>query len=142
MTRIQLRIYTNPGQVEVFANLKQKDGYDYRLVAIVDTGAAVSLLPITLMNFIDHRITDSGVITLEQAGIAKQSFRATEAIVKIFLEDEIGARTPELEVHVWFANTHVTLIGFKDLLDRAVMHLDIPNQQGWIEINPAVKSSN
>jgi predicted aspartyl protease len=87
MTRIQLRIYTNPPQVEVFLNLKQPNGEDYRVAVVVDTGAQITLLPVRLMNFVEYRTVDEGLITVEQAGIARQSFSATESVVRLFLED-------------------------------------------------------
>ena len=72
MTRISLRLYIAPGGAEVFINLKLRDDYYRRLVAMVDTGAAISLLPKTLMSIVKHRLTQSGEVTIEQAGIARQ----------------------------------------------------------------------
>ena len=58
MTRIQLRVYTNPPQVEVFLNLKQPNGDDYRVAAVVDTGAQITLLPSRLMHFVEYRVVE------------------------------------------------------------------------------------
>ena len=133
MTRIQLRIYTSPPQVEVFLNLKQPDGDDYRVAAVVDTGAQITLLPSRLMNFVEYRIVDQGSVTVEQAGIARQSFSATEAIVRLFLEDTNGSRTSEIEARVWFGNTGAILLGFQDVLDQAALFVDMRSHLGWIE---------
>ena len=90
MTRIQLRVYRDPGQADVFLNIKRKDGgYDKR-AAIVDTSAEVSLLPSFLMHVLDFRPSERGAFTIEQAGIAKQTFQAVEAYITAFLEDEAG----------------------------------------------------
>ena len=135
MPRIQLRVYSDPGSVEVFLNIRQKDGNDYRLTGVVDTGAAVSLLPVALMPILSYR-TIGDAITIEQAGIARQAFTATEAIVTLFLEDQTGMRTNPFDATVWFADTDVVLIGFKDILERSVFHLDMRNTQtGWIELD-------
>jgi len=133
MTRIQLRIYTDPPQVEVFLNLKQPNGEEYRVAAVVDTGAQITLLPARLMNFVEYRIVEQGSVTVEQAGIARQSFSATEAMVRLFLEDTTGARTSEIETHVWFANTGAILLGFQDVLDQAALFVDMRANIGWIE---------
>lgn len=135
MPRIQLRVYTDPGSAEIFLNVKQKDGGNYRLTAVVDTGAAVSLLPTALMSILDYRI-EGNTITIDQAGIARQSFTATEAIITLFLEDQSGTHTNPFEATVWFADTDVILIGFKDILEKSILHLDMRDtQSGWIEID-------
>jgi hypothetical protein len=51
------------------------------------------------------------------------------------LEDETGARTPDFEARVWFAETNTALIGFADILDRAILHVDMPRRHGWLEID-------
>jgi hypothetical protein len=135
MTRIQLRIYVSPGQAEVICNLKFKDNTFERLSAIVDTGAAVSLFPNTLLKGADYRLSDHGDIVIDQAGIANQAFEAVEAHVTIVLEDETGNQTPSFEIPVWFANTDQALIGFAGVLGRSVLYVDMLQQIGWIEIN-------
>lgn len=134
MPRIQLQLYINPGAAEVFVNIKRKDGIYQRFTATVDTGAEVSLLPFIMLNDVEYRRTARGNITVDQAGIAKQSFEATEAFVTIFLEDQTGVQTGEFEVRVWFADTDEVLVGFDGILDRAVLHIDMPKRDGWIEM--------
>ncbi len=134
MAQIQLRVYQDPGQAEVFLNLKRKDGgYDKR-AAIVDTDAQVSLLPSLLMNVLDYRIGEWGSLVVEQAGIAEQAFEAKEAFVTVFLEDVLGNRSEVFEIRVWFAGTREVLLGFDGILDRAVLHLDMPNLSGFLEL--------
>ena len=134
MARLQLLIYRDPGQVEVFLNIKRKDGgYDKR-AAIVDTGAQVSLLPDFLMDDLELRPGERGAFTIEQAGIAKQAFQAQEAYVTVFLEDAAGQRTDDFEMRAWFADTSDPLLGFEGCLERAVLHVDMPNLTGYLEL--------
>lgn len=133
MARIQLQIYLEPSELEVFINLKTKDGSQKRRAATVDTGAQVSLLPKELMDSVEYRLTERSKIIIGQAGIAKQSFEAVEAFVTLFLEDQFGGRTQAFEARVWFAETDVILLGFDSILDRAVLHVDMPNRTGFLD---------
>lgn len=76
MTRIQLRIETQPTEVVLFCATKRTDQALERLAAVIDTGAEVSLVPDTLLDEIVHRRTGRGKFVVEQAGIAKQEFEA------------------------------------------------------------------
>jgi hypothetical protein len=136
MSRIQLQIYMNPGQAEVVVNVQRTDQTYERLMAIVDTGAEISLLPKLLMDKLTYRLGTRGSFVIEQAGIAKQAFEAVEAYITIFLEDRVGNSTKPFEISVWFADTRTALIGFAGLLDRAVLHIDMLRERsGWIEID-------
>lgn len=53
----------------------------------------------------------------------------------ITLEDEVGNLTPPFEILAWFADTDTRLIGFKDVLDRAVLHIDMLQRSGWLEVD-------
>ena len=134
MPPIQLKLYIDPGEVEVVCNVLRTDGLYERLTAVVDTGAAVSLLPNDLLNRVQQHVSQQAII-IDQAGIAKQSFQAIEAYVTMFLEDQSGNRTNPFEILAWFAETDTPLIGFEDVLDRAVLHIDMLAQQGWLDIN-------
>ena len=136
MARIQLRVYVHPGGAEVFINLKRKDANYERRVAVIDTGAEISLLPNELLEVVDFRPVERGVVIIDQAGIAKQAFTAREGSVTLFLEDQYGNRTEEFDARVWFADASVALIGFDDILERAILHIDMPNRSGWINISP------
>ncbi|MBN2304024.1 MAG: hypothetical protein JXQ72_06080 [Anaerolineae bacterium] len=136
MARIQLRMYRDPGQAEVFLNIRRKDGGYEKRAAIVDTGAQVSLLPSLLMNILAYRLSERGSFTIEQAGIATQSFEAIEAYVTVFLEDMSGHRTDDFEVRVWFAGTREVLLGFDGILERGVLHLDMPDLTGYLDFPP------
>jgi len=134
MTQIALRLYIGPGAAEILISVGRLDGGFERLTAIIDTGAAVTLLPAYLMADVEHRLEEKSAVVIEQAGIAQQAFKATAAIIRLFLEDELGAQSEELEVPVWFADTQAILIGFEGVLDRAILHIDMLNRSGWIEI--------
>lgn len=137
MPRLQLRVYVEPGGAEIFLNFKRKDGIYQRIAATIDTGAEATLLPAQLLDTADYRVVERGEITVEQAGIAKQAFAATEAMIDVFLEDENGTRTNCFAVRVWFADTEMALLGFADILDKAILHIDMRDtRSGWLEIDP------
>jgi hypothetical protein len=115
--------------------MKRPDGSYKRSVAIVDTGAQVSLLPDDIMSDLDYRVIGTGIIEVEQAGIAKQTFKAVEAAIKLKFEDQFGNETADLEIPIWFADAKYPLIGFEGVLDRAVLHLDMAGaREGYLEI--------
>ena len=60
MAQIRLRIYVQPGRVEVFVNLKKKSAGYHILTAVVDTGAPVSLFPIEVMSLVDYLAGENG----------------------------------------------------------------------------------
>jgi hypothetical protein len=136
MPRLQLRVYVDPGEAEIFVNVRLRDGSYYRMVAVVDSGAEVSMLPAYLQQTALYDVVGDGDIVVEQAGIARHFFSATQATVRLFLEDEFGTETNEFEAHVWFSDTTVFLLGFKDILDRAILHIDMrDSRSGWIDID-------
>jgi hypothetical protein len=92
------------------------------------------LLPNTLLPELDYRVSDQGTIVIQRAGIIGQDFEAIEAYVTVFLEDQSGARAPDSEVRVRFADTNTVLIGFADMLDRVILHVDMLQLQGWLDI--------
>lgn len=135
MLRIRLRLYSDPGEAQIFCSLLRTDGNEEKLSATIDTGAEISLFPHELLNDIVYRPTESPEISIGQAGIARQSFTAFEAYVMISLEDELGHVTPPFEIIAWFAKTNKKLIGFAGILDRSTLHIDMPQREGWIEID-------
>lgn len=135
MPRLQLQIFQQPPVARIVMNILRQDGEEYLLEAEVDTGAEVSLLPARLMEILTYRETDRSRIVIDQAGVAEQAFSATEAYVVVSLEDLDGNRTKPFEALVWFADTNVVLLGFANILDRAVLHIDMPRRTGWIELD-------
>ncbi len=133
MTRLHLRTYIAPGAAELFCNVLRQDGSYERLAATVDTGAQISMLPDDLLDLVVYR--EYTTITIEQAGIAQQAFQGAEALVTITLEDEFGNITEPFEIQTWFADTNRSLVGFLGVLDRAVLHIDMPQRSGWLEID-------
>jgi hypothetical protein len=132
--RINLRLYKEPGAAEIFVNLKRQDGGYELMVAVIDTGAEYSLLPTDLLQILEYEQADRGAFRIEQAGMARQVFEATEATVTVYLEDVAGSRTPEFGARFWFADTRARLVGFKDILDRAALHIDMLKMEGWLEM--------
>jgi hypothetical protein len=133
MTRLHLRLYTNPGEAQIFCNFATKEGGFERTTVTIDTGAAISLFPRELLALVDHQIIDEEVF-VEQAGVSSQEFRAVEARVTVVLEDERGQRTEPIVIRAWFTETWTHLIGFADLLEKAVLHIDMPQLEGWLEL--------
>ncbi|MCC7449551.1 MAG: hypothetical protein IT324_19175 [Anaerolineae bacterium] len=70
MTQIPLSIYTDPGEAEVLCNLLRQDGNLEKIAATVDTGTAVSLFPVELLNTVAHCLAAQHNIVIDQAGIA------------------------------------------------------------------------
>jgi hypothetical protein len=85
-----------------------------------------------MLDVLDHEQVED--VMLEQAGIAKQAFRAKEATIFLKLEDRNGNMSAEMSVRAWFADTTKVIIGFQDILDRATLHVDFrQSRAGWIE---------
>lgn len=134
MPRINLILSLNPSQAEVFVRYKKTDGIFETEIGLIDTGAETSLFPKAWLETAEHKLLDSTVV-IEQAGIAKQNFEAVEAEIILKLEDSNGNISPELRVKAWFADTDKVIIGFKDILDRAILFLDyLDTRTGWIEL--------
>jgi hypothetical protein len=134
MPRLQLLVYRDPGQVEVFLNIRLVDGIFEPVAVIIDTGAQNSLLPAQWLERVDTSGGERQEIRIGQAGIARQSFTATQAVVTVFLEDLNGNRSEKFATPMWFAGTDVSLIGFGGILERTTLHLDLPNLSGYLDI--------
>jgi hypothetical protein len=134
MPRINLMLSIDPCQAEVFVRYKGTDGIFETEIGVVDTGAETSLFPKAWLDTAEHKLSDTTVV-IEQAGIAKQSFDAFEAEIILKLEDSNGNISPELRVTAWFAQTDKVIIGFKDILDRAILFVDyLDTRTGWLEL--------
>lgn len=134
MSRIHLRVYLQPGQIEVFCNILRVNGTYERVTTIIDTGAEISFFPIDLLPIVAHDVESREIISLEQAGMAQQQFDGVGCTITLFLEDIEGNQSIPLEVPAIFADTGTALLGFEGVLDRAVLHLDTPRLSGYIEI--------
>lgn len=134
MIRIQLRVYKNPGMVEVLVNIKRADeGYE-PFSAKIDTGAEVSLFPRHLLEVIEYQ--PLGKVQLQQAGIARQQFEADEGMITLPLEDTLGHTTHDLKIRAWFADSNEALLGFEGLLDRANLQISmLAKLEGFLEID-------
>jgi predicted aspartyl protease len=132
MIRIQLLLTVNGA--EIVCNFRRKDGSFERITAFIDTGAETSFLPNELMDILDYRLSDNSRVEIVQAGISKQAFIATEAYITVFFEDMLGHQTHEIEARVWFADAYEYLIGFSEILDSGILHIDMTTRSGWFEI--------
>jgi hypothetical protein len=140
MPRIALVLNIQPSEIQVFVAYKQKDGILIPNLGTVDTGAEISLFPGSWLKTAEHQILRE--IEIEQAGLAKQTFQATEAEIIIRLEDLQGNISPELHVRAWFAETDRILIGFQDILDHATLHADfLQSLTGYIELQDKALTS-
>ena len=135
MPRIGLRVYINLGQIEAICNVQRTNGEYERLTAIVDTGAVISLFPLDLLARVSHRVETIEQVIIQQAGIAEQMFEATQCIITVTLEDVEGNKTEPFEILAWFADTQTALLGFEGRLDRAVLHVDMTQLYGYLDID-------
>jgi hypothetical protein len=133
MSRLALYVKPKPITPIVILNLRRRDGGFERLNAIVDTGAEVTFLPAKQMIHLAYRVSENSEVKVEQAGIANQRFNVLEAYVEAYLEDEQGNVTQPFETKIWFGTTTETLLGVEQMLDRAILHLDMPALTGYLE---------
>jgi hypothetical protein len=133
MVRINLRVTEAPTPPEVFCSILRWDG-ELELVGMyVDTGAQTSVLPKKLMQDLKYELLDGGDVLIEQAGIAKQTFNATEALITLRFEDIEGNISVQKQMRVWFAETTKHLLGYTDALEHCELFVDTPSYAGWIE---------
>lgn len=136
MTRLKLQISKRPDSAELFVKFRQKDGGKKRWIASVDTGAEVSVLPREWLSEIDYRLTERGTFVIQQAGIAKLTgLEVIEVTIEVSLEDRSGIETGRFEAPFWFMDTDRVLIGFEGILDRAILHIDMPQLSGYLEFD-------
>ena len=113
--------------------LKTSTGFTTPRRAIIDTGAHISVLPLSIWRLLDLEIIGSsklrGIIPKEECEVD-----VSVGIVKCLLLDEEGNQTNEMKVHSLLALTDAVpiLIGFKDLLDRFMLHSNYPNE-AWVK---------
>jgi hypothetical protein len=131
MTRVSLVVHPDPGHAETFLRFRQKNGTRVHVKAVIDTGSHATLLPATWEHELDIR--NPRRVTLERAGVPGLEFEATEATIMVRVEDKEGNSTAPFEITIWFAGTIETLTGFDGLLNRAILHLDMPNLSGYLE---------
>jgi hypothetical protein len=134
MTRIALRLYHDPGQIEVLINLQKKDGDYERTTCVLDTGLPVLFLPNSYTEIAAHRLSERGYIQAKQAGVAHQIFNVLEAYTTIYLEDLQGKMSQPFEVLTWFADIDKFLIGYSGILERGVLHLDMPQLTRYLDL--------
>jgi hypothetical protein len=133
MTRVDLRVYVNPGHAEVYLRFDLANGSTQRVTATVNTGSRGTLLPENFLNRIEYH--DPRRVWIEPEGLTAEAFEAIEADVFVRAEDEVGNQTAPFEIVIWFAGTYDFIAGFNGLLNAAILHLDMPNLSGYLEFH-------
>jgi len=113
---------------------KTRDGFTEARHAIIDTGAFISILPLSLWKRLDVELIGKHYVR----GLVpkKECFMNIEiGWIKAMMVDEEGNQTNELEIRAFLApNDKVpVIIGFKDLLEKFYMYIDPINEIGYIE---------
>jgi len=114
--------------------LKTSNGFTTPKKAIIDTGAHISVLPLNIWRLLDLEIIGTsklrGIVPKEECELD-----VSVGIVKCIIMDKEDNKTSEVEVHSLLALTDNVpiLIGFKDLLDRFMIHSDYPRKEAWLE---------
>jgi len=102
--------------------------------AIIDTGAHTSLLPLSLWQELDVKILADhyvrGLVPREECRMDVKVGWVTGIIV-----DERGNATPEKRFRAFLSSLDNVplIIGFKDLLDKFIIHIDSTEGIGFIE---------
>ena len=113
---------------------KTFSGFTTPKKAIIDTGAHISVLPLSIWRLLDLEIIGTsklrGIIPKEECEL-----EVSVGIIKCIMLDEDGNQTDEMETHFLLALTDEVpiLIGFKDLLDRFTIHCDYQRKEAWLE---------
>lgn len=116
--------------------LHQKDGsFSEEEVAIIDTGAFVSVIPRDIWQHLQVTID---VTEISFGGINPRpecQIPAARGRVSGFLVDEDGNRTQELTFPAFLAKTDQVplILGFADLLARFPIHFDYESDEAYIE---------
>jgi hypothetical protein len=134
MTRLDLTMISFPHEIQILVRFKRTDGVFEPMMGLIDTGAEISLFPSTWLELAEHKLLDRE-ITIEQAGIAGQAFKAVEAEITLYCEDRQGNESAPMKVRAWFADTTKVILGFRDFLDRAKLYIDFQETRtGWIDL--------
>jgi hypothetical protein len=134
MTRIELLIGSI--SAEIYAQVEAETEYIVHILATVDTGAQISLLPLAVAERIYPSVEALPLVEIEQAGLTNHYFLAREGLIRIRFEDATGAITGAMDALCWFTDTDKPLIGFDGILDRATLYLEMrQTRTGWMEFN-------
>lgn len=115
--------------------LKTKSGWSKPRMAIIDTGAHTSILPLTVWEESDVEILGDyfvrGVVPKKECVLPVKI-----GWVRAMILDRFGNRTSELRFRAYLAPTDDVpiIIGFKDLMDKGELNFNSKSFTGYIEI--------
>lgn len=112
---------------------KTKDGFTGPYPAIVDTGAPVSLIPYRLWSRSDTEIL--GNYTIKGIVPKKECFLSVKiGKISCILINRYGKIKP-LTIKAYFSSSDEVplILGFKDLLERAKIHIDTSKNLSYLE---------
>jgi hypothetical protein len=115
--------------------LKTKYGWSKPRLAIIDTGAHTSILPLTVWEEADVEIIGGhfvrGLVPREDCVLPVKIGRVHAVIL-----DRLGHQSSELTFRAYLAPTDDVplIIGFKDLMDRCELQFNSKSLTGYIEI--------
>ncbi len=113
---------------------KKAEGWTKLFPAIVDTGAHTSLIPLSLWQGLKTEIISDhyvrGLVPKPECKIDVKVGWVTGRIA-----DEKGNLTPEIKFRAFLALTDniPLIVGFKDLLEKYLIHIDPTANQAFIE---------
>ena len=113
--------------------LKTKKGFSDIYSAIVDTGAHISLLPLSIWK--EAECEKLGECKL--SGVSDENGFILVDVGKInyFLTDNIGNKTKEMSMFAFLAHTDKVplILGFKDALDKLGIHFNFNKNMAYAE---------
>lgn len=131
MAIIRCRIVDQPPVIEIDLAFPMLQGNLFYTHGYIDTAAEISLFPNSLLSLVEYTFVRQ--ITVEQAGISAQGFSAVEAITTLNLQDVYTGEMVSVHGLAWFADTHTYIVGMKDILEHAIMYMDIPQRYGYLQ---------
>jgi len=115
--------------------LKTKYGWSKPRLAIIDTGAHTSVLPLTVWKEADTEIIGNYFV---RGLVPKEECILTVKVswIHAIILDRFGNRTKELRFRAFLAPTDDVplIIGFKDLMDICELRFNAKSLKGYIEI--------
>jgi len=124
------------GLFRVWCIVKLKGGENWTPIkdALIDTGAHTTIIPSSLSEQIEKEVLGDhsvkGLVAKEECALPVKV-----AWVWINIVDREGNETGELKIRAYLASTDEVplIIGFKDLLEKFKLFVDVPERTGYIE---------
>lgn len=113
---------------------KSNDGWVERRNALIDTGAHTTIIPLALSKEIKNEIIGEYLV---KGLVAKEGCAIPVKVAWIWVNivDKEGNETGELKIRTYLASTDEVpiIIGFKDLLEKFKLFIDVSERSGYIE---------